>query len=82
MPNKAFNYSDGVKRHRRNQLEKFLNFNLFLISVPILYPLKTPENLCLQGDISGKVGTLRINRLIMITFNLYQTNHSSKWSSG
>ena len=37
-------------------------FNSFLANAPILYPLKTPENLWLSGIFKGyKMGTLAIN---------------------
>ena len=39
-------------------------FNPFLANVPILYPLKTPENLWFSGVFRGyKMGTLARNRL-------------------
>ena len=43
-------------------LSKFKQINPFLANVPILYPLKTPENL---GAFSGyKMGTLARNGLM------------------
>ena len=43
-------------------------FNPYLASVPILYPLKTPENLWFSGVFRGyKMGTLARNGLKMPT---------------
>ena len=40
-------------------------FNTFLANVPVLYPLKTPENLCFPGIFREyKMGTLARNGLI------------------
>ena len=40
------------------------NFNPFLANVPILYPLKTPENVWFSCDFRGyKMGTLARNKL-------------------
>ena len=41
-------------------------FNPFLASVPILYPLKTPENLWFSGVFRGyEMGTLARNGLML-----------------
>ena len=48
-----------------------LAINLFLANVPILYPLKTPENLWFSSVFSRyKMGTLTQNRLSIILFYL------------
>ena len=46
------------------QFLKSRRVNLFLANGPILYPLKTPENLWLSGVFRGyKMGTLGRDRL-------------------
>ena len=46
------------------QILRSLNINLFLANVPILHPLKTPENLWFFGVFKGyKIGTLVRNGL-------------------
>ena len=59
------------------QYEEFdLMFNPFLVNVPILYPLKTPENLWFSGVFRGyKMGTLERNGLTHLSVNAYQNNH-------
>ena len=49
--------------------------NPFLANVPILYPLKTPENLWLFGVFRGyKMGTLARNRLTCSRDYLYNSS--------
>ena len=48
----------------RNLNKQNVKINPFLANVPILYPLKTPENLWFSGVFRGyKIGTLAGNLL-------------------
>ena len=52
-------------------LYKMLFVNLFLTNIPILYPLKTPENQTFPFVFRGcKMGPLVVNELIIIKGNI------------
>ena len=55
-----------------------MNFNPFLANAPILYLLKTPENLWFSGVLRGyKMGTLARNGISEKWSGFKQTNTSS-----
>ena len=64
IPNKTFNYSDAVKRHRRSWLENFVFILTHFLSIFLSYtPWKDQKSYVFRGC---KVGTLGSNGLIMI----------------
>ena len=70
----VYGVNPNLKNIRRNKLRHklkcniFVNLNPFLVSISILYPQKTPENLCFSSVFRGyKMGVLTRNGLMCLS---------------
>ena len=65
------------------KVSRMLIFNLFLANFPILYPLKTPENLWFSGVFRGfKMGILARNGVHVFISDSLESLHFLRYNLG